>query len=326
MNQPAMILPDTFSIALQKRFGVKIVLSESMAKYTTYGVGGPVDALVFVDTLKDIEDLVLLCRRDEVPYFVLGAGSNLLVPDHGVKGVGIYIGHRLDRLVVDAETGKIRVMAGCRLGALYRRALEESLGGLEFTIGIPGTVGGAVMMNAGTRQGEMADVVTAVTLVDGQGRIRQIDRENLRFSYRRLSFPENVFSSRKSPLVIVEVILQLHREERAVLIEKTRQISANRKASQPMGGRSAGCFFKNPAQGPGAGALIDGVGLKGRRIGGAQISPVHANFIINTGGASAADILALARLARDTVAERCGILLEPEVMVVGGADDTEQSA
>lgn len=302
---------------LADRFSGRVQFDEPLSGHTSFRVGGPADALVAPDSEADLATLIAGCRRRDLPVHVIGDGTNTLVRDGGIRGVVIALTRAFSEI---ARTGgnSVTAMAGARLAALCRFAAGQGLGGLNFAQGIPGTVGGAIIMNAGTAGGCMAGVLASVRILGGDGRIRRLTREQLDFEYRRL-----VISTGKrtagTPPVVLAGRFTLVASDPAVLQAEARRLLAARKRQQPVHLACAGCFFKNPPSGRSAGQLIDAAGLKGKRIGGAEISPVHANFIVNRQHASAADILALMACARETVERRFNIRLEPEVKIVGQA-------
>lgn len=260
-------------------------------------VGGPADMLVDVETLEELQAVV----RDGLPITVLGRGSNALVHDDGVRGIVLRLKGELAEL--DLATG--RVGAGMWLDVLIRRLTEAGVAGAEPFIGIPGTMGGAVVMNAGTTLGEAKDVVEEVTLVLSDGEVLQLPVEDCGFGYRTSALPPRS--------IVAFARLHLVPDDSP---ERRVSFLARRKATQPLSKPSCGSTFTNPP-GDHAGRLIEASGLKGYRIGGAEISSQHANFFLNTGGATAADLAALIRHARAVVLDRFGVLLHPEVQLLG---------
>jgi len=295
-----------------------------MAEQTSLGVGGPADAIAEPKDLADLCDLLRLLSARGVLYAPLGNGTNYLVRDGGIRSVLIKLKSAFGAIsLVEEEAeatngGKVGVAAGAGadLQALVNFATEGGLGGLTFAAGIPGTVGGAVAMNAGAFGGEMADVVTSVELAcpDGTCARRatspgsQTEAEGLLFSYRLLDLPDRY--------IIYAAHLKLIRSDREAVEREVAQNRATRRRRQPLDLPSAGSTFKNPTEAP-AGLLIEDAGLKGTRIGGAVISKRHANFICNEGGATAADVLALIEMVRARVLTSSGIRLDPEVRIIG---------
>jgi len=262
---------------------------------------------VRIDTRAELERVAAWCRARALPLFVLGGGFNLLVREGGVRGVVVRLAGLRD-VRLDAD-GRVRAEAGASHSAVTRFAADQGRAGLEFAVGIPGTVGGWIAMNAGTREREMKDVVTSVELFDpAQGRVVTRARAELRFHYRRTELP--------SGGVVLAAAFATSGDQPDAVRERHKRHLAQRRATQPVDQPSCGSVFVNPP-GDFAGRLIEAAGLKGTRIGGALISPLHANFIVNAGGARTADVLALIELARAAVRERSHVELQTEVHVVG---------
>ncbi len=284
----------------------RVLYGEPLNKYTSFGIGGPADLIVFPEGVEDVQASLLFCRTEGIPYLVLGGGSNLLVRDGGFRGMVLHLDGVFTHLTVEGR----RVWAGSsvRVSRLVAFCSKHSLRGVECLAGIPGTVGGAVKGNAGAFGGSVADHLTEVRLLTSHGELRAFPREELEFSYRRSSLPEGC--------VILETAIHL---EPGDAIEIRRRVSENllqRNRGQPVEWRSAGSVFKNPPS-EYAGRLVEKAGLKGLRIGGASISPKHGNFIINLGGATAGDVLALIDLIQHRVRDEMEVELELEVQVVG---------
>jgi UDP-N-acetylmuramate dehydrogenase len=280
-----------------------------MDRYTTFRVGGKAEALCFLRELGELQDAVSFLTGEKIPYLVVGKGSNLLVKDGGLEGVVMML--QADLAAVSGDAGDDRiVLAGGGLGImeLLTYCSGKGLAGLEFLAGIPGTIGGAVAMNAGAWNQDVGGRVEGIEVVTGEGEETRMDRVDLGFSYRTCAIPEGS--------VIVGIRFKLDRERPEDVAAGVARNLKKRMGSQPLGYPSAGSVFKNPPEDH-AGRLIERAGLKGKRIGGAMISPEHANFIVNTGGARAADILALMELARSRVKEQTGVDLEPEIRIVG---------
>jgi UDP-N-acetylmuramate dehydrogenase len=280
-----------------------------MHKHTTLQVGGKAEAVCLVKGLPELRELLSYLRAERIPAMVIGNGSNLLVSDDGFRGVMIHLSGDLS-LIERSNQDKTMLFAGggVPLVHLLHFCQKEGIGGLEFLAGIPGTVGGAIVTNAGAWGREMAGVVEEIELVSTEGNLIHEDRSGLDFSYRRLSLPPGS--------VIVRAGLRV-REENPVKISSMVSFYLNeKKATQPVECPSAGSVFKNPPNDY-AGRLIESAGLKGTRVGGAMISEKHANFIVNAGGAKAADILTLMALAKKRVLEKTGIDLELEIIIVG---------
>jgi len=280
-------------------------LDEPLAKHTSMGVGGPARVLAYPRDEGELAGLLECARGVEWPVLVLGAGTNLVVRDGGFPGLVV----SLDRFCrLELGEGEIAVQAGVRLGRLLEEARETGRAGLEFLAGIPGSFGGAVVTNAGAWGKSLGDVVFEVTIMDQQGRLQRLTAGELEFVYRGARLPGGS--------VVLSGRVRVVADAPEVIGGRMEEVLRQRRKSQPWGVRSAGCIFKNP---PGmyAGELIEAAGLSGLRIGGAQVSPVHANFIVNCGGARAADVEALIELIRRRVEEKYKVRLELEVQLVG---------
>lgn len=292
----------------------KIFNAVPLADYTSWHIGGKVDYLVFPKDGADLKKVLEWAHRDKIPYFILGKGTNILVRDGGLRGMAISLSEGFCQLeVVKNSSDEIQVQAGAGLplGKVIDFCKQRGLTGLEFAAGIPGSVGGAIAMNAGAFGGEIKDVLQAVWVMDNQGNVRQKPKEKLSFSYRALSLPGGE--------IILRGIFSLRPAEVTGVQEKIREIMAWRQEKQPYDFPSAGSVFRNPQSGP-AGRLIERAGLKGYQVGGAQVSEKHANFIINRGGARAKDVLRLIEVVREKVWRETGVLLELEIQVVGEED------
>ena len=292
--------------------GAELRFDEPMARHTTLRVGGPADAWVAPDGAEAVARVRALCAERGWPCLALGGGSNLLVRDGGLRGV-VLSTERLRRLEFSAAPdggGRTRVVVGAGLstGRLLSEATRRGLGGVEFLGGVPGSVGGGLIMNAGTTLGEWKDVATRVRSVDRAGRLVERERAACGFVYRGSALPPDE--------VVVEGELALAPRDRAAIEAEVRALRDRRRSREPHGVHNAGSFFKNPP-GDYAGRLIEACGLKGSRIGEAEVSPAHANWIVNTGAARAADLIALAERARAAVAHRFAVDLTYEVRIVG---------
>jgi len=289
----------------------EILYSAPMSQYTSFRVGGKVDALAFPADLDDLQRILRWCGEEGVEYFILGNGTNLLVRDGGIRGLAISLGQGFFRIEEVERSDKecwVFAEAGPSLGKLVEFAWKRELAGLEFAAGIPGSIGGAIFMNAGAFQGEMKNILHSVRLVDAGGNLREKEKEELAFFYRSLKLPKGE--------IILGGTFRLQTENGQAIRSKVEEILRRRQEKQPLDLPSAGSVFKNPSQGP-AGRLIEQIGLKGKRLGDAQISEKHANFIVNRGRAKAQDILALAELVRERVWQEKGVRLEMEIQVVG---------
>ncbi len=272
--------------------------------FTSFRIGGPADVLVVPSDVDDLCRLVRQARTAKTPVFVIG-GTNLLVRDQGIRGVVVSLSNL--NAIKDEPHGVVYAEGGGGMPTLMRHAISRSLSGLEWAAGIPGTVAGCVVMNAGTRLGEMKDAVKAVRLVDPQGRIIDCPASSIQFSYRRALLPRGI---------VVGVWLQLKPASREQIETVVKEYLRYRKDTQPLRLPNAGCVFKNPEHDV-SGRLIEAAGLKGARVGDAQVSEKHANFIVNLGRARAADVIALIKKVGRAVEEQVGITLELELKIVG---------
>ncbi|MEK7850469.1 MAG: UDP-N-acetylmuramate dehydrogenase [Deltaproteobacteria bacterium] len=277
-----------------------------MRTKTSFRVGGPADALTSPKDAMELQRLLRYIKEKGLPSFVLGRGTNLLVMDGGVRGVVIDL-KGFNKLEV-RDGGFIYSGAGIPLAKLVYFAMENSLAGLEFASGIPGSVGGAIVMNAGADDGETRDVVESVTLMAEDGDIKEVKKESLGFSYRNLNLPKGS--------MVLGAEFKLGAGDKEGIKERIHHLLHARKTKQPLDLPNAGCIFKNPPSGS-AGRIIDEVGLKGLQFGGARVSELHANFIVNNGSATAKDILSLLDDVMEKVYEKRGIALEPEIKIVG---------
>jgi UDP-N-acetylmuramate dehydrogenase len=281
---------------------MQFIEGKNLSELTTFGIGGPARYFTEVETVSQLQQVVAYCYQTKSRYFVLGKGSNVLFDDRGFNGLVI-----LNKICFCEQTeGLFHVGAGYSFSLLGVQTARKGLMGLEFASGIPGSVGGAVYMNAGASGGETFQTLTEVTFVDEQGNVCVETKEKLKWGYRSSSFQET-----KSVIAAARFQLQPNPEAR----KKQLTIVNYRTKTQPYSAMSAGCLFRNPSQ-KAAGALIEQCGLKGYTLGGAQVSSLHGNFIINTGSATALDILSLARYVQTTVKAKTGIELEMEVRPV----------
>jgi len=283
-----------------------VLLNEPMKKHTTFRVGGPADVLVTPD-IKSISTVIDLCKKHKLPYYIIGNGSNLLVGDKGIRGVVIVMTNRAGDIVCDGEI--ITAGAGCTLAQIAVLAAGNGLAGFEFAAGIPGTLGGAVVMNAGAYGGEMKDVITSAVVLDEAGNEKTLTNEELDFGYRHSCIPENHY-------VVLRVTIKLSRGEVSGIRKKMAELREQRISKQPLEYPSAGSTFKRPV-GYFAGKLIMEAGLRGYRVGGAQVAEKHCGFVINKADASAADIVQLMENVSMKVEEQFGVKLEPEVKMMG---------
>lgn len=278
-----------------------------MHKHTTFRVGGPAEVFVTVENKEQLEKIIKYLNLVERPYFILGNGSNLLVGDKGYRGVIIRLGGEFNTLKTEGTL--LTAGASVLLSAAARAAMENGLTGMEFASGIPGSIGGGVKMNAGAYDGEMRQIVESVQVMYKDGSILDLDNETMEFGYRN-----SVIKNR--PYVVLQVSLRLQPGNREEILARMNELAARRKEKQPLEFASAGSTFKRP-EGYFAGKLIMDSGLRGARIGGAQISEKHCGFVINDGTATAADIAELIQEVSETVKEKFGVTLEPEVILLG---------
>ena len=305
---------------LKKLFDTDVKFAEPMSKHTSLCVGGPAEAFVVPKSMEALETLMSWSRENQYPFLVIGDGTNLLVKDDGINGIVIVLTECLKTITqtgVESEKVFVTAMAGARMRALCAFALERGLEGMNFAVGIPGTVGGGIMMNAGTSYGCMAEVIESISILLPTGQTVAIDREQLDFSYRKLALDRAVTNIYEGQPIVLSGCFSLKPSDPAKLKKEAKEIWAMRKDRHPIGMQSAGCFYKNPASGKSAGELIDLAGLKGKSIGGAEVSSKHANFIINRKNASAADFLALMAHIEETVSKIFNVDLEREVKIVG---------
>jgi len=315
-----MALDKTAQKWLEDRFKNDVRFDEPMSRHTSLKVGGPADAFVTPATREDLQRLIQWSAEAGLPFLVIGDGTNLLVKDAGIAGLVIVLTKCLNHIsTTGSRTGGVlvRAMAGARLHRLCAFAISANLKGMNFALGIPGTVGGAIMMNAGTAHGWIRDVLEEITLLTPSGETQTVSKGQLDFSYRKLSLKSSTANLAPGVPTIMDGQFFLYPSDGQQLQQEAEEILRKRRESQPTHLPSAGCFFKNPVSGKPAGELIDLAGLKGKKIGGALISSEHANFIINSGGASAGDVLALMETARTAVLKMFNIELEPEVRIVG---------
>jgi len=303
----------SFVTALRDRVAGTVREGETVARYSTYRIGGPATVLL-PKTPADVAAALRLAGESGTPWFALGLGSNILLPDEGLEALVIRMGKGLDRLQQDQDRWTIG--AGLPAPLAARRTAEAGFAGLHIFVGVPGTVGGGVYMNAGCHGGDWAEVVQQVTVVDGQGNDSVLSRQDVPFTYRRSGLDGRI---------VLETTVLLRPEEPARLEEAVAELFEWRQKGTPFNQPCCGSVFKNPSgpswkqeSGPKtAGQLIEASGLKGFTIGGAQISPMHANYFVNTGGGTAADVRRLIEHVQRTVEERFGVRLDPEVKLIG---------
>ena len=291
-----------------EKIGCEYKLNVPMSEYTSFKTGGAAEAMFLPSNEVQLRRLLSACAEENITPFVLGNGSNILVSDEGIKGVTIRLGSNFDQIKLLDET-TIFCTAGTKLAKLCSFALENSLTGLEFAYGIPGTAGGAAYMNAGAYGGEIKDVLCCCSHIDFGGNPGRLMGEQLGLGYRRSAYTDKYF-------VITGLTLKLQKGDKEQIRAKMSELMQRRIDKQPLDLPSAGSFFKRP-EGNFAGALIEQCGLKGFSVGGAQVSEKHAGFIVNKGGATTADIMELGRLVSKKVFEETGVSLEREVKYIG---------
>ena len=298
---------DQFLTELQNVMGGSgIFMEEPMKKHTTFRVGGPADVLVQPDETA-LAAILALCRQYHVSYSFIGNGSNLLVGDKGIRGVVIEMTEPMGNIEVHGT--RITAQAGAMLSKIANTAASNGLGGMEFAAGIPGSVGGAVVMNAGAYGGEMKDIIERVYVLDENGAQLELDRTALNLGYRHSCIPEKKY-------IVTKVVLELVPRDEVEIRSKMKDLNEKRAEKQPLQYPSAGSTFKRP-EGYFAGKLIMDAGLRGYQVGGAQVSEKHCGFVINKGDATAADICQLMRDVADKVQAQFGVVLEPEVKMIG---------
>lgn len=285
----------------------QIELNADMKQHTSFKIGGPADILVLPASITDLRRVLEFCREQGLPYVLLGQGSNVLVRDKGIRGMVIKLGDALKQFSISGE--EIYAEAGISLSCLAREAAEHGLKGLEFAEGIPGSLGGAVAMNAGAYQGEMKDAIHQVIALDEAGNCKVFNKEQSRFGYRSSIFQDGTY-------IVVAARLQLTPGRREQILSHMKDLARQRQEKQPLEYPSAGSTFRRP---PGfyVGPIIEGLGLKGFSIGGAQVSSKHAGFIINKEQASAQDVIDLIRHIQELVWEKHGVELKPEIKILG---------
>ncbi|HTE20507.1 MAG TPA: UDP-N-acetylmuramate dehydrogenase [Armatimonadota bacterium] len=308
MPPPSSLVSPQLLQRLRRELATTDILpDEPMSRHTSFHIGGPADVLLLPHTVADLQRIAALAREAGVPFTVIGNGSNLLVRDGGLRGIVLKVAENLARVEIDGT--HCRAQSGSLLALVSRTVALRGLGGMEFAVGIPGTTGGGVMMNAGAYGGEMKDVVTGVTVVDETGCLRALTAEELQFGYRR-----SLLQSRE--WIVGEIAMELRPDDPERILARMSYNQYLREDKQPLAFPSAGSVFKRPP-GKYVGPMIEQLGLKGYRIGGAQVSEKHAGFIINQGGARAADVLALIQHVREQVQARFDVWLETEVRVIG---------
>jgi UDP-N-acetylmuramate dehydrogenase len=296
-------------VAARKHFG------RSLARYTSFRIGGPADVLVQVETLESLRHLQTLARHHSIPLFILGGGSNVLIRDGGIRGMVVTLrGSFRHYSMTFCQGEKTQIQArvyagvGCSLSRLAMSLANQGWSGLEFAYGIPGTLGGAMIMNAGTYLGDLSRVLIAAQMLLADGQVTEVPSRDLGLCYRGSSYP--------SGAIVLRANIALQQGDRDVMVAAMRAANVRRQQTQPLWQPNAGSIFKNPP-GMAAAKLIDDLGLKGTRIGGAMVSSMHANFVVNVNQATSADVEALMELIQEQVLRAYGVVLELEIRVVG---------
>ena len=288
---------------------LSVIENADMSKYTSFRAGGKAAALVEVENKEQLKAVLRFAEEENIPHLLIGNGSNTLFKDSGYQGLVIKLGDYFNYLAEESDT-RLRIGASMLLSTAAKMALEESLTGMEFASGIPGSIGGAIFMNAGAYGGEMKDIVASVHAVSPDGRDeKDFTNEEMQFGYRSSILQQNGW-------IATDVTFNLTTGNKEEIAAQMKDLNARRNAKQPVNYPSAGSTFKRP-EGYFAGKLIEDAGLKGLTVGGAQVSTLHSGFVINKGGASATDILQLIALVQNTVYDKFGVMLEPEVRIIG---------
>ncbi len=295
-----------YQLFKDKEFG-KILFDEPMKNHTSFKIGGPADVMIIPDKEEEIVEAIRFCRENQIKYFVMGNGSNLLVKDTGIRGVVIKIANSFDRIDIEGE--KVICQSGALLSKVANYALKHSLTGFEFASGIPGTIGGAITMNAGAYDGEMKDVVSKVRAIDKNNNIVELTNEEMKFRYRGSLVGDE-------GLIVLGVELELQKGDYSSIEAKMKDLTERRVSKQPLEYPSAGSTFKRP-KGYFAGKLIDDAGLRGVRYGDAQVSEKHCGFVINVGEATFQHVITLIRMIQKVVYDKFNVKLEPEVKIIG---------
>lgn len=282
-------------------------LDEPMKKHISFRVGGPADILVKPTTEKQLSDVIALIKKENVPYLIIGNGSNLLIKDGGIRGVVIEISNNLNNFEIEGTT--VRIQAGALLSVVGKAVLREGLKGFEFAAGIPGTLGGALAMNAGAYGGEMKEIVKSVRLMDTDGNIFELTNEQMEFEYRK-----SILS--RTDYIVLSAQVELEKGNYDEIKATMADFTQRRVTKQPLSLPSAGSTFKRPV-GHFAGKLIEDSGLRGLTLRGAQVSEKHCGFVVNLGNAKAKDLLDLMYVVKSTVNAKFGIMLEEEVKILG---------
>lgn len=299
-----------FISVIRDQFRGEVRLDEPMAAHTSLRIGGPVDMMAFPEDPLSLRNLLYAATERHIPLVIIGAGTNILVDDRGIRGIAVSLRGFAKIETVRGGNEKMAVLyagAGSPLGKLLHFAGQKGYAGIETLAGIPGSVGGAVCMNAGSFGMEMKDVIESVAVMDRKGKINILRRKELNFSYRSANLPVGV--------LILSANIVLRKDDPGTVTKQTREFLEKKKETQPLGAPSAGCVFRNP-QGQAAGRLIEEAGCKGMRAGAVEVSSVHANYFINTGKGTYKDFIKLMALVTSRVQGKSGIVLEPEIRII----------
>ncbi len=308
ISNSASLVSDEFAAQLKSIAGAEnVLLNEPLAKHTTFKIGGPADALVLPSTTQQIQQIILACTESKTPLRFMGLGSNILASDAGVRGVIVKFAENFSSVIISGTT--ILAQAGASNEEVAKAAQSAGLAGYEFASGIPGSIGGAAIMNAGAYDGEFSNVAVELTCLSPEGKIEKVSAEQASWSYRHSMMMDKNY-------VVLEAKLQLHPGNKEEIQARMDELRQARESKQPLEMPSAGSTFKRP-EGYFAGKLIQDCGLKGYSVGGAQVSTKHSGFVVNTGGASAADVIQLIQDVHDCIFEKEGVHMEPEVRMWG---------
>lgn len=280
---------------------------EPLCAHTTFRIGGPAAFYLVPEQAEEVKKAIAFADERELPFLTIGRGSNILFPDEGYDGVVIEVGRGMEHIEL-MDDGRIRAAAGTGVGALAAAAARESLSGLEFASGIPGTLGGAVTMNAGAYGGEIRDCLVSATVLDADGAMQELEKDELELGYRTSVI-------QKKGYIVLEALFQMKEGDRRAIQQRMREMNESRRQKQPLEYPSAGSTFKRP-EGHFAGKLIEEAGLRGYRVGDAQVSEKHCGFVINRGNATAAQVRELIAHVQEKVFQMSGIKLEPEVKII----------
>lgn len=287
----------------------RVKFNEPMYKHTTFRIGGPADVLIMPESYAEVTEIITFCKNNGINFFILGMGSNILVRDNGIRGVVIKLGNTLKNIRI--FDNNIYAEAGIRLSELSKRAAAHSLRGLEFAEGIPGSLGGAVVMNAGAYGGEISKVVGEVEAIDHSGSVKKFTNAQIQYGYRKSIF-------QNSDYIVLAAILKLEHGEKEKIQATMREFAHLRREKQPLDFPSAGSTFRRP-EGYYVGPMLEKMGLKGYNVGGAEVSRKHAGFIVNTGSATANDVINLIKYIQQKAREQFEVDLQPEIKIIGEA-------